>query len=92
MTDKEVYIRFMKMAGFKQEYVIPRGDNEVVLTFYSDEDDDLKSFTKVGYQDFRSGAKFDKDGNLIIGYLDSHVAYDSENSKEINKLLPQDNY
>ena len=44
-------------------------------------------FTKTGYDEFYSGAVFDENGKIVKAYIDSHVAYASDNCKEIDKIL-----
>lgn len=85
MTDKEIYQAFMKMAGFSINAEMIVDEGKVLLSY-----EDIhggENFTKLGYDEFFSGAIFDKDGNLVMGYLDSHVAFTSSNAKIIDKVI-----
>jgi restriction endonuclease S subunit len=85
MTDKEIYERFMLWMGMKTSKTKTIGKNTVVR--YNDIDNCDVRFTKTGYDEFYAGAMFDENGKIVKAYIDSHVAYVSDNSKEIDKML-----
>ena len=85
MTDKEVFETFMKWMGMKQ-IETKLVDDTIVIKY----DDSLACdtrFTTQGYDEFYSGAVFNQDGKMIKGFIDSHVAYSSRNSDEVDRLL-----
>jgi hypothetical protein len=88
MSDKEVYEKFMSWMGMKLSK-IKELDNKTVVE-YQDTNTNTEKFTTVGYDEFFSGAIFDKDGNILKGYLDSHVAHISKNGNEIENLIKND--
>ncbi len=85
MTDIEVFKKFMSwmQMDVSKEKVLENG--ETVLQF-SDNGKDSELFTKRGYDEFYAGIVYDKDGNMVKGYIDSHVAYVSENCKLMDKM------
>ena len=84
MTDKDAFERVMELMGMK-----PIGEMEVeggVLVEYEDAEINTEQFSTCGYDEFYAGAVFDEEGGIVTGYLDSHVAYTSDNCKKIEKL------
>ena len=61
---------------------VPRGKTIII-----DIDNCDVRFTKTGYDEFYAGAVFDENGKILKAYIDSHVAYSSDNCKEIDKML-----
>lgn len=88
MTDKQVFEHFMSWMGMcvKEEKTLPNG---CVVFNYEDHNEDNILFTTQGYDEFYAGAIFDPKGNLIKGYLDSHVSCVSKHSEEIDDLFRQ---
>tara|TARA_B110000238_G_scaffold184123_1_gene211221 strand:+ start:544 stop:813 length:270 start_codon:yes stop_codon:yes gene_type:complete len=85
MKDKEIFEKFMEWMGMKiseQKEV----DEKIVIRYVDSFSEDDR-FTKCGYDEFYTGAIFDKNGNIVKAYIDSHVAYSSENSDCINEIL-----
>jgi hypothetical protein len=85
MTDKEIYERFMLWMGMKPSKTKKVEENTVIR--YEDIYNCYVRFTKTGYDEFYSGAVFDENGKIVKAYIDSHVAYASDNCKEIDKIL-----
>jgi hypothetical protein len=85
MSDKEVYEKFMSWMGMKLSKT-KELDNKTVVE-YQDTNTNTDKFTTVGYDEFFSGAIFDNGGNILKGYLNSHVAHLSKNEKEVSELL-----
>jgi hypothetical protein len=85
MSDKEVYEKFMSWMGMKLSKTKALGNKTVVE--YRDTHSNTDKFTTIGYDGFFSGAIFDNDGNILKGYLDSHVAHLSENNKNIDNII-----
>lgn len=83
---KKEYVKFMSLLGL--ELVIEKviEENQTIVVYEGEGNETASSFTIVGYDEFHSGAIFDKDDKLVKGFLDSHVAYSSENCQEILKL------
>ena len=88
MSDKEVYEKFMSWMGMKLSKTKAFDDKTVVE--YKDTHSNTDKFTTIGYDEFYSGAIFDKDGNILKGYLDSHVAHLSDNASHINNIINKD--
>lgn len=88
MSDKEVYEKFMSWMGMKLSKTKAL-DNKTVVE-YQDVHSNTDKFTTIGYDEFYSGAIFDKDGNILKGYLDSHVAHISKNGNDIYKIIKKD--
>lgn len=85
MTDKQIFERFMEWMG-----MVIRDSKETergLLVIYEDQMHDTPKFTTQGYDEFWSGALFGDDGNMIEGFLDSHVAYTSRNCDRLMKLI-----
>ncbi len=85
MTDKEVFEKFMGWMGMKPSKTKTIDKNTVVR--YEDIDNCDVRFTKCGYDEFYAGVMFDENGKIVKAYIDSHVAYASNNCKEIDKVL-----
>jgi predicted nucleic-acid-binding Zn-ribbon protein len=85
MTDKEVFEKFMGWMGMKVSKAKDI-DNKVIVE-YDDIDNCDVRFTKCGYDEFYAGAIFDENGKMVKGYVDSHVAYTSDNCDKINEIL-----
>ena len=84
-TDKQIFETFMSWMGMKEDKTIKNGDNDIVS--YVDTFECKNNLSKIGYDAFYTGAEFDKNGNIVKAYLDSHVAYKSENCEEIDKII-----
>ncbi len=84
-TDKEVFERFMGWMGMNPSK-IKEINNEVVVKYEDISNCDVR-FTKCGYDEFYAGAIFDENGRMVKGYVDSHVAYSSVNSDDIDILI-----
>jgi hypothetical protein len=85
MTDKEVFEKFMLWIGMKPSKTKEIGKNTAVR--YDDVDNCDVRFTKTGYDEFYAGAVFDENGKIVKAYIDSHLAYASDNCKDIDKIL-----
>jgi len=85
MTDKEIYERFMLWIGMKPSKTKQVEENTVIR--YDDIDNCDVRFTKTGYDEFYAGAVFDENGKIVKAYIDSHVAYTSDNCDKIDELL-----
>ena len=85
MTDKEIYERFMLWMGMKPSKTKTIDKNTAIR--YDDIDNCDVRFTKMGYDKFYAGAVFDENGKIVKAYIDSHVAYVSDNCEEIYKML-----
>ena len=83
MKDKEVFLRFMELMNMK-----PKKINDNIILF-KDRKSNTDTFTKVGYDDFKAGAIFDDNGNIMAAYLDSHVAQHSENYYQIKQAIKE---
>lgn len=85
MTDIEVFKKFMdwmQMEVFKEKQL----ENGNTVMVFSDSQKNTELFTTVGYDEFYAGIVFDKDGNMVKGYIDSHVAWTSANCDLISKM------
>lgn len=89
MTDKEVFEKFMSWMNMKPTEKIIQ--DSTIIVFEQNRSPNIKEdkFTSQGYEEFYAGAIFDKDGNLVKGYLDSHVTYSSKNCDLINNIIRQ---
>ena len=78
MTDIEVFKKFMSwmQMDVSKEKVLENGNT--VLQF-SDSYKQSELFTKKGHDEFCAGIIFDKDGNMVKGYIDSNTAFPSKN-------------
>ena len=86
MTDIEVFKKFM--GWMKMDVDRERNfENGDTLLIFSESGQESEQFTTQGYDDFDAGIFFDKDGNMIKGYIDSHVAYVSTNAKILYKMI-----
>jgi hypothetical protein len=85
MTDREVFRKFMGWMGMQIEDLKEIDNNTVVV--YKDNGNESENFSKVGYDEFYSGAMFNEEGGMVKGYIDSHVAHTSCNYDFINKLI-----
>lgn len=88
MTDIEVFKKFMEWMNMEvfKEHSLKNGNTVVI---YRDPQMDSELFTKQGYNEFDAGIIFDKNGNMIKAFIDSHVAWSSTNATliyEINEL------
>jgi len=84
-TDKQIFETFMSWMGMKEDKTIKNGDNDIIS--YTDTFKCKNNLSKIGYDEFFAGAEFDKNGNIVKAYLDSHNAYVSENCEEISKTI-----
>ena len=86
MNDRQAFERVMELMCMKasDESTIDGG----VLVEYQDteEEQGTEKFTTMGYDSFLAGVIFDSEGNIVKGYLDSHVCSASKNYKEIEEL------
>ena len=85
MKDIEVFKKFMEwmqMDVFEEKKL--KDGNTVII--FSDPKKDSEQFTKSGYNEFYAGIIFDDNGNMIKGYIDSHVAYSSKNCDLMDKM------
>lgn len=86
MSDIEVFkkvMNWMQMEVLKEKTL----DNGHIVLKFQDTKNDSDVFTKIGYDEFYAGIIFDEEGNLIKGYIDSHVAYASKNCEIIDEIL-----
>ena len=85
MTDIEVFKKFMEWMHMEvtEEKQLPDGNT---LLIFTDTHKNSPLFTKVGYSEFYSGIIYDKDGNMVKAYLDSHEAYVSDNYHVIREI------
>ncbi len=81
MTDREAFERVMELMGMELKTQICVEQGELVV--YEDSGNNTKTFTTEGYDVFYAGAIFRGDGVIERGYLDSHVAFRSDNHKAI---------
>ena len=90
MTDRQVFEKFMKWIGMST-IKAKEIDGQDVVTYNNNNNPRTNDprFTTIGYDEFYAGAIFDKEGTIIKGALDSHVAYMSDNLKEIEKMIDQ---
>lgn len=86
MTDREIFERTMFWMGMEIENLKTLKDGDVVIE-YLNKSNCSEQFTTTGYDEFYAGAIFDKDGNMRKGYIDSHVAYSSDNAELIRKYF-----
>ena len=88
MTDKKVFEKFMSWMKMDiiEEKVLEDG-NKVIMYEGTDYGTATGQFTSIGYDQFYSGVIFDKEGNLVKGYMDSHVMHRSNNCKIINGIF-----
>ena len=84
-TDKQIFETFMSWMGMKEDKTIKNGDNDIIS--YTDTFKCKNNLSKIGYDEFFAGAEFDKNGNIVKAYLDSHSASVSENCKKISKTI-----
>ena len=90
MTEREIFEQFLAWMGFEVTDKIPLDDGAIAIVYYAKDSFDNKKETRVscvGYEGFGSGAIFSKDGKLVKGYMDSHVAFNSEHALDIFKLF-----
>jgi len=87
MKDIEVYKKFMSWMGMEISIEISIDNDYTLIQYNQKEEFDNDKFTTQGYDEFYSGIIFDKNGNLVKGYLDSHVTYISKNCDLINKII-----
>jgi hypothetical protein len=85
MTDIEVFKKFMGWMQMEVSKEKQLEDGNTVMEF-SDSYKTTELFTKIGYDGFYAGIIFDKEGNMVKGYIDSHVAHTSKNYDLINKM------
>jgi len=85
MTDKQAFERVMKLMGMVVAETKVIDDGEVVL--YEDTCVNTFEFTTRGYDQFYAGAVFNKSGQIVKGYIDSHVAYESDNCKKLGEYF-----
>jgi hypothetical protein len=86
MTDKDIFEKYMKWMGMSP--VIEKEINgNTIIIFDDDGGRGSDTFSKVGYDEFKSGAEFDKQGKIIKAYIDSHNAYASKNHIIIHDLI-----
>lgn len=86
MTDKDIFERTMSWLGMRTLNTVVFGKETIVI--YDDVDECDPRFSKVGYDQFKAGAIFDSQGNIVSAYVDSHAAYASSNATYIyNKFL-----
>lgn len=88
MTDIEVYKKFMSWIGMEIVEQIELENGNILLDYQDKCNNDVR-FTTRGYEEFCSGVIFDKEGNLVKAYLDSHVCGMSENAKLIYNIIKQ---
>jgi len=81
MTEREIFETFMSWIGMIVEKKAEK-DGLTYLIFYQEERGKDR-FETLGYEKFYSGAVFNDKGEIQMAYLDSHVAYSSDNSKII---------
>lgn len=84
MTDKQAFERVMELMGMKplDAVVTEKG----VIIEYQDTGKPLDNFDCCGYDEFYAGAIFDDSGNVVKGYIDSHVAHASKVCREFQQL------
>jgi len=99
MTDIEVFKKFMGWMGMEvaQEKPLPNGNTLMIFDdkYLDDEDDEdvfppqnsEEVFTTCGYDGFEAGILFDKEGNLVKGFLDSHVTDMSKNGRLLDRII-----
>lgn len=85
MTDKEVFEKFMEWMGM-QVSKTKEINKEIVVEYEDTYNCDVR-FTKAGYEEFFAGAIFNENGKMVKAYVDSHVAYTSDNFDKINEIL-----
>jgi len=85
MTDKEVFEKFMGWMGMKVSKAKDI-DKQIAVEYDDTYNCDVR-FTKCGYDEFYAGAIFDENGKMVKAYVDSHVAYTSDNCVIINEIL-----
>lgn len=85
MTDIEVFKKFMEWMKMEVSKEKQLEDGNTVLQFQGN-GEQTDQFTKRGYDEFHAGIVYDKDGNMLKGYIDSHVVHVSENCKLIDKM------
>jgi hypothetical protein len=85
MKDIEVFKKFMGWMSMNVSEEKQLDDGKTLITFI-DSNTQTKMFTKQGYNEFSAGAIFDVEGNILKGYIDSHVAFSSENFDLLNNL------
>ena len=90
MTEREIFEQFLAWMGFKVTDKIPLDDGAIAIVYYAKDSVENKKETRiscVGYDAFGSGAIFSKDGELVKGYMDSHVYFSSKHALDIFKLF-----
>lgn len=96
MTDIEVFKKFMGWMGMEvdQEKSLPDGNTLMIFNDnkdFDEEDDEFppqnEVFTTCGYDGFEAGILFNKEGNLVKGFLDSHVADRSKNGRLLDRII-----
>ncbi len=85
VTDKEIFESFMLWIGMKPYKT--KEINKTTVVKYTDTNTSDIRFTKMGYEEFSAGAVFDINGKIVKAYIDSHVAFSSDNCEEIDKML-----
>ena len=85
MLQIELYQKFMEMASFELTNQMKLDDGCTLLVYQ--DTGQKENFTTCGYDEIFSGAIFDENGKLVMGYMDSHVAYSSANAKIIDRIL-----
>lgn len=85
MKDVDVFKKFMNWMQMEVsvEKVL---DNGNTMLRFSDTNKESELFTKRGYEEFDAGIIFDQNGNIVKGYIDSHVAHASNNCTLMDKL------
>ena len=95
MTDRQVFEKVMSWMGMEIYNLKTLKDGDVVVEYIDESNSDGSSktpfdvLTTTGYDEFYAGAIFDPEGNMRKGYIDSHVAYSSDNAKLIAKYFKE---
>ena len=88
MTDREKFEEVLGWFGMVEEKdeTVKLEDGNVLIHYYQSLEPNPR-FTCEGYDEFDAGAIFTPEGEIVKGYLDSHVCSSSKNSKLFRKIL-----
>jgi len=81
MTEREIFETFMSWIGMSVDH--KQREDGFTYVIYHQNERGKDCFETLGYDEFYSGAVFNDKGEIKMAYLDSHVAYSSDNSKII---------
>lgn len=81
-TQLTTYMDFLRLMGFEYEAVTTKDGDTIILAADSTTAPNVET---LGYDEIEMGARFDKNSNMIEGYIVSHVAYSPKGYGELRK-------